>query len=642
MVDQPRSQAVDYRPDIDGLRAVAVVAVLLFHGRFFVPGGYVGVDVFFVISGYLITSIILRERTTGTFTLAGFWERRIRRIVPLAAFVMLTTIIAGWFVLLPSDFVLLAQSSIAQALFAGNIWFWQNTGYFDGISARMPLLHTWSLAVEEQFYFIFPLLFILLRAASIKRLRLLFAGIAAVSFAIGIWQTELTPSAAYFLLPSRAWELMAGAILATIPVSPKRIGTLHEVTAALGLVLLWLVLFLYDDETPFPGVAALVPCLATVMIIWANSSGPTLVRRLLSLSLVTYVGRISYSLYMWHWPILVFAEYWSINPLQWPLRVVCLALTFALAALTYRFVESPFRSRRLLPHRRAIFAFAAACPTIVILAGFSVAWLDGAPFRFPPQAIAFGENPGVTYRFQVDETQAQMGEFPILGSQDSDATLKVAVWGDSHAMAILPAIDELARNNNVRVMVATHFATPPLIDFVPGGNVSLGKMTPVWSNAVLQWVETYNIQDVLLVSRWKALGDASHYIDAVQRTVMRVQESGARVWIMSEVPNYFGLSRIHTALLVIKDEFSDGLRIDRVNYWRDREIEKPILVAAESLGARILDPAPFFIDENGQIVIAENDRMYLSDYSHLTTDGALLLLDLFKPIFQLSNSDAGN
>jgi peptidoglycan/LPS O-acetylase OafA/YrhL len=264
-----------YRPEIDGLRAIAVMAVVLFHAGLGVTGGFIGVDVFFVISGFLITSLIFKDLEAGKFSFTNFWERRARRIIPASVAMVFAVLIAGWFLLLPSDYAALGKSAAMHAAFAANFYFWRSTNYFSGPADELPLLHTWSLAVEEQFYLFVPLLlaglFRLPKLRSRRVLLLLFGIGFVISLALSIIAVPRMPAAAFYLLPTRAWELLAGSIIAILPtVSLSR--PLRELLCWTGFALILIPCFLYTKQTPFPGLAALPPCLGTALFIWVSGS----------------------------------------------------------------------------------------------------------------------------------------------------------------------------------------------------------------------------------------------------------------------------------------------------------------------------------------------------------------------------------
>ncbi|MEI7732725.1 MAG: acyltransferase [Verrucomicrobiota bacterium] len=393
----PLIQNFRYRPEVDGLRAIAVLAVVLFHSGLGLPGGYIGVDVFFVISGYLITSLIINDLQQGKFTLANFWERRARRIIPALVTVVLATLIAGWFLLLPKDYVALGKSAACQSVFGANIHFWLTPvgGYFTaGTADEMPLLHTWSLAVEEQFYMIVPLtLAAIFRFPGLRTRRMLLAifstGILA-SFLVSVYGVAHHRSAAFYLLPTRAWELLLGSALAIFPSSwIIRHRLTRESASYLGLAGILFACFFYTDTTPFPGLAALPPCLGTALIVWSNNrlagdSPPTSLGRFLATRAVVFVGLISYSLYLWHWPIFAFSKYYLAGePCAFGYRIAMVALGLILAILSWRFIETPFRQKSVCGNRKSIFRFAVTALAISFAFGTAIFSLKGLPSRLP-------------------------------------------------------------------------------------------------------------------------------------------------------------------------------------------------------------------------------------------------------------------
>lgn len=366
---------LEYRREIDGLRAVAVIPVILFHAGFeSFSGGFVGVDVFFVISGYLITTIILSEKQKGTFSLLNFYERRARRILPALFFLMLVTIPFAWFVLQPQDLQDFSQSLIAVSLFGSNILFWKEADYFATASELKPLLHTWSLAVEEQYYVLFP---IFLTIVWKYRKRWVFSSIVLLglfSLIIAQWGAFYKPVAAFFLLPTRAWELMVGGASAflllygasnnTIVAKYKAIS---EFLGVLGLLLIFYSIFIFDKSTPFPSLYALVPTLGVALIIiFANNE--TIVGKVLGGKFLVNVGLISYSAYLWHHPIFVFPRHYSNYYVSiWLISLLIIA-TYFFAYLSWRYVEKPFRNKEKIS-RSKIFQFSLIGSVFFILTG---------------------------------------------------------------------------------------------------------------------------------------------------------------------------------------------------------------------------------------------------------------------------------
>ena len=365
----------DYREDIDWLRAIAVLAVVAFH--FETPavfGGFVGVDIFFVISGYLITGIIASEVKSGSFSFAQFYERRVRRLLPALYAMVALTAIPSFHYLLTSERQEFFRSVAAVATFTSNFFFWFQTGYFDHAAVEKPLLHTWSLAVEEQFYLALPiLLWALLRSFRGSRLALpvLLSALALASFALCIWLMKTDRSAtAFFMSPPRAWEFMIGGLVATPGFPVLRHALAQQIARGIALVLLAIPIFSLRQGPGFPGFNALAPCIGAAMFIWSGIGVPTPARRWFSpLSVARFFGQISYSLYLWHWPLFTFARFSKSGlVLDTTDKVALFALTVVISYLSWRFVEQPFRERTLAPTRRAAFRVAGLA-TIVLLAG---------------------------------------------------------------------------------------------------------------------------------------------------------------------------------------------------------------------------------------------------------------------------------
>jgi len=302
---------ISYRPEIDGIRAIAIISVVLFHGWGSIfPGGYVGVDIFFVISGYLITSIIFREMKEGSFTYLRFYARRARRILPALLAVIVATTAAAFLLFLPDDLIEYGRIVIYTLLFGSNFRLAAEPGYFHHSMQENPLLHMWSLSVEEQFYLLWPtLLALMLSLLPERRHKQTVLGLSILSLLAAEALVHIWPRSAFFHLPTRGWELLAGALLAMnfIPRTVSKASA--ESLSAIGLVLMIAPIFLYDKETPFPGLAALAPVLGCALAIYSTENERTRVATLLSWKPIVFVGLISYSLYLWHWPIFAFGCY---------------------------------------------------------------------------------------------------------------------------------------------------------------------------------------------------------------------------------------------------------------------------------------------------------------------------------------------
>ena len=375
------------RTDIQGLRAIAVLAVIFFHAfPSVLPGGYVGVDIFFVISGYVITRSIDRAKAAGQFTIAGFYRQRVRRIFPALYAVMFATLAASCFLLSPTDLKETAKTAAATALFGSNILFANLAHYFDGHSELKPLLHTWSLSVEEQFYIFFPLLFIFTARYSDRIKYTLYGAIclASLAWATRTAVTDSTP--AFYLMPYRAWELLMGCILAMSQQRLRGTPKARKPMAIAGSLLIVLPMFAYDGTTVFPGATALLPCLGAVMIIYSCALDDNPIARFLSKKPLQIAGNLSYSLYLWHWPVLSLMRHYYGLELTASQSIAMLAATSALSYLSFKTIESPWLTdgRKSLPYLRI------GTGSIVAALGLTglLFMLKGVPQRFDASALS--------------------------------------------------------------------------------------------------------------------------------------------------------------------------------------------------------------------------------------------------------------
>jgi peptidoglycan/LPS O-acetylase OafA/YrhL len=419
-----------YRPEIDGLRAVAVLLVMLFHAGFSsFKGGYIGVDVFFVISGYLITSIIVREKSEGKFSIARFYERRIRRIFPALFFVIFCMVPFAWFYLLPSEMKSFSNCLISVVFFISNMYFLETSDYFARTSEELPLLHTWSLGVEEQYYVFFPLLLMLVWRFGLKKIMIGFAIFILLSLPVNEILGRSDQEANFFLMPTRAWELIVGALVALAFYAKNNIALPAKFSALPGLIGLALIIapaFTYHEEIVFPGLAALPPVLGTALILAFARAG-TPAARLLSLRPLVGLGLVSYSTYLWHQPVFVFTRFSSLESLADGFYLGLIIISFMLAALTWRYVEQPFRRPGNFS-RLAIFTMAAGVSFLVVaIAGVTLLY-KGVPARFPAYSLSLVEQGDYD---EAREYIKRVHEKIEKNTFADDAGKKILIIGDS-------------------------------------------------------------------------------------------------------------------------------------------------------------------------------------------------------------------
>ncbi|HEX7873799.1 MAG TPA: acyltransferase family protein [Sphingobium sp.] len=497
-MSQPGVKPIAYRADVDGLRAVAVVAVILFHAELApFSGGFVGVDIFFVISGYLITRVITGDLERGAFSFRHFYTSRIRRLFPALFAMIAATMAVGLFLLLPRDLASLGRNTAGTTLFLSNVFFWEQAGYFDGDAHYKPLLHTWSLAVEEQFYIVYPLLLVLLRRRLPGHARRVILSLATASFAASVVMMQVDPSAAFYLTPFRMWELLLGALLALRAV-PVPQGRWAEVASMSGAVLVGCAITLFSDQTPFPGVAALAPCVGAALIVQAGAGERRpLVNRMLACRPVVFIGLISYSVYLWHWPIFVYVRYYAIEELTTAQSLLVLSICLAVGALSWHFIEQPFRGGARVRLHMPVFRWASIAMAGSIFAGGAIYAAKGLPDRFPKQtqrlsSYALSMNPESDICARVD-LQLEAHSPCTIGRADQ---ARLFLWGDSHAGALFGAMEELAKEGQGSVYGATP-RCPPLLGVGTDADCIAANQRRL--DYVLAHPE---IHTVILVARW--------------------------------------------------------------------------------------------------------------------------------------------
>ncbi len=499
-----------YRPEIDGLRTVAVVPVVLFHAGFqLFSGGFVGVDIFFVISGYLITSIIVSDLEQEKFSLLNFYERRARRILPALFFVLLACLPFAWLWLLPPDMKDFAQSLVAVSTFSSNILFWRETGYFATTSELKPLLHTWSLAVEEQYYIFFPLFMMITWRLGRRWVLGLIAVAFVVSLGLGHWGALNKPNAAFFLLPTRAWELLVGVFAAFYLHDYLKFHhgldrRIHQALSLLGFLMVTYSIFVFDERTAFPGLPALVPTVGAGLIIMFASQG-TWVNRLLSIKGFVGIGLISYSAYLWHNPLMVFARHRSLTePSLWLMGGLCI-VTLVMAYISWRYVELPFRNKQTTS-RKFVFSGGATIAVAVIVVGIAGHFTKGFPARIPNKILKYitakeDRNPfrSVCHFGPDGSKDYHIPHLPINECifGPNKGNIQVALIGDSHADALaFPILKDLASHG----ITATQITVSGCHPFV-GFNRSFGNCNDA-NVQIENYIRKKSISTVIIATRW--------------------------------------------------------------------------------------------------------------------------------------------
>jgi peptidoglycan/LPS O-acetylase OafA/YrhL len=616
-----------YRPDIDGLRAVAVLSVLLYHLRLPPSGGFVGVDIFFTISGFLIGSILLRETADRRFTFAGFYERRIRRICPALFVMMFVSSLVAYRYLLPPEFEDFAHSLLSAAFSFSNIYFWQSSGYFDAPAQGKPMLHTWSLAVEEQFYICLPIFLVLVRRFAPRRLDLSIYAVALISFAISIYGAFHYPTASFYLLHARAWELLLGTILA-LESCPRPTNQLTRNCAGIaGAALILFAMILYTDKTPFPGIAALPPCLGAALIIASGRNSSNLVGRLLSLKPVVFLGLISYSLYLWHWPVIVFASF-GLTPLHALTRhqsqVELFGISMVLATLSWRFVEQPFRSGILRVNQRTLLTGAAAVLVLTTLASGIVIASAGAPWRFNAEAREIASylngdphdsrdqyRRGTCFIFSGNETFSDFSMSTCLAQKPGEKSF--LVLGDSHAAAMWWGFDQALPS--VNVMQATSTGCKTVLHQRPR---QLAACTELMQFIFDKYLPTHKVDAVLIEAHWDdgdlaSLGETVEYLN---RQNVPLFLFGPIVQYDSPLPRLLAMSISHKDPDLPRRHRQNGLDL------LDREMDA---LARNVWHVPYISLISVLCSQNQCTQFVAPDVPLLSDYGHLTKMGSVFM-----------------
>ena len=649
-----------YRPDIDGIRALAILSVVCYHGGLpWVTGGFTGVDIFFVISGYLIGGHIFAELRSGNFSFLRFYQRRAKRILPAFYAVIAFSILAALFLLSPAEVITFGHSSFAATLSASNFYFWRMGSYFDPASEFSPMLMTWSLGVEEQFYAVIPLLMVLL--ARIRRTWLLPAAlvICVLSFLLAVFEIHHYPGMAFYLLPARAWELGAGVVLAVLELSRKRVSlpaALTQLASLAGLALMLAPVFLVSAHTTFPGVAALPTVLGTVLVIalpasWIN-------RHLLSLPPLVFVGRISYSLYLWHWPLLTFLRIaCGERPPQWASYLAIVA-AFAAAVLSYYFIEQPLR-RSTRPPAPLLMRYALV--SCGVLAACAALWVShGLPQRYP-QLDQMERD--LAKEIKIAPCLIDSDNFPpsprCYNSAESRPT--VAVWGDSHSAALSPGLRTLALSQGYGFAQLGHVGCPPLTgaaNYRPGFpqapqqciNFNRRVLKVLQNNPQIkivvlvgQWTDSFRQadEDIWMVTdpaheSEKPSPDAAEAIfrQSLAASIQALRQAGKQVIVVQHIPifDFSPLLRIRTAQIPARHALATWMNapsasdtgsspIGRAEAFA--ESYRQITASVDQFhDVQLIDLRPELCPGESQCDYREGEHVLYSDAHHLTVYGA--------------------
>jgi peptidoglycan/LPS O-acetylase OafA/YrhL len=621
-----------YRPEIDGLRAVAIVPVILFHaGIDFFEGGFVGVDVFFVISGYLITSIILAELKEKRFSFSKFYERRARRIFPALFFVMAISVPFAVFLFEPVELMGFWKSFVSATLFASNFFFWTDTGYFGGVAELKPLLHTWSLAVEEQYYLLFPLFMVFAWHLRLQAIVVFLAVIFCISLAAAQWGAIYKPTAAFYLLPTRGWEILAGAFSA-IWLSSHAIRS-SNVLGGVGLSLIVISILTFDGSFGFPGLYATVPVLGTVLIILA-ATPVTLVGRLLSSTTIVWMGNISFSLYLWHQPILAFLRHEFGYSLRVIIVIFAVVLTFVLSWITWKYVERPFRDRSFLNGWSIGLLSVLLIGLFVTIGGIGIF------------------NHGATYWISSNQRDMLASAIPSPKRGDchtggaqylkpQDACVyngKPATWaifGDSHAVELAYGFGEVLKPSQIGVAHFSYSGCKPAWH-----NDNEPKSCKNWTEEVVEYIAKHQtIQNVVISYRlnealfgshlgvWPKIPNSTDEVTRGKRwtallgTINRFERSGKNVILVLQAPE----TPMDVQNLIVGTPVEgDAVKGVSADWWERRSDFVRSSLSQLPDDVTVFDPASVFCADESCYAVKSGTALYF-DNNHMSVEGAQLI-----------------
>jgi len=657
-----------YRSDIDGLRSLAILSVLLYHsGVSFFSGGFTGVDIFFVISGYLIGGHIFSELRSGRFSFMSFYQRRAKRILPAFYVVLAFTILVSLFLLSPYETNEFGRSAFWSTLSASNILFWKTTGYFDLHSELNPLLMTWSLGVEEQFYAIIPLLLVLLSRVRRSWMLPVILVSCVISFIFSVRELGVHPVMVFYMLPARAWELGIGVGFA-VAEREKRFAfpaAVSQIVSFAGLALVVAPMLLLTLAVPFPGAAALPSVLGTAMLLATPESW--IGKHLLSLPPLVFIGRISYSLYLWHWPLLAFGRVVYGGALPGVTTAIAIAMAFAAATLSYYVVEQPFRKSKQAP---APLLLRYAAVSVVVLAACAVLWFShGIPQRNPELATL--EASGLSL---IDDPclDAYGNGKPNLSPRCYESTGNeptVALWGDSHSAALAPGIRAAATTNGYGFDQVGKASCPPLT-----GATRFLSEHPMLATECLQFNRNVlallssdtRVRVVVLAGFWAApfhqtlqdgwlVADLKHereipsldtssklFEQSLTASIRSLQAAGKEVIVLDDVPIFAvdPLWRVRTTRIAARRNLASWLSLRESS---DPGYASPVDAAgsaqtaallqqtlANLSGVQLVDLKPILCSAPSQCAYRDNDKLLYADPQHLSADGAVYALRNFR------------
>jgi peptidoglycan/LPS O-acetylase OafA/YrhL len=623
-----------YRPDIDGLRAVAVSSVVIYHAsKTALPGGYLGVDVFFVISGFLITSILRREIDRKKFSLSNFYRRRARRILPAFTVLVVIVTLACLFMLPPDGLKEYGEYLTASATFVSNLWFREHSNYFGTRADNLVLLHTWSLSVEEQFYIFWPIgLWFLSRSRLVAYRKQIVLGAAALGLVGALAMAAYRPEAAFYYFPTRAWELLAGAYIALLDkgAAPK---ITRESLSVLGIVFLASAFVIAPDiRRLWAGADMILPCVGAALIIFSGGNGDTPADHVFSSRPFVWIGLISYSLYLWHWPVFVLSKIYLGHSLNFFEALAAIALATLLAFLSWRFVEQPFRKSHGENGHVNLIAIGAIAAVAAL--GFAIVKLDGLPQRASYKVIEADMSTKKRWRLTdqclIAASSAQMPSDEKCRFGAPSALPSVVLWGDSHANHYGPALERIGQARGFSVLQLTKQSCSPVAGkSAAGAGASLNKTDRACADfrawSLDRILSDARLRTVVIAGRWpRFAGDEmSASLDQIVETLTARGRNVVLVGTTPEFNNGGGMCIVHQYFLGRDGHACDIAAAPERAALRDIDAD---FQRVESKYPRVRSFLPnSVLCDDVKCQAARNGQIVLSDSHHLTIDGARMM-----------------
>ena len=650
-----------YRPDINGLRALAVISVVGFHAfpKIF-KGGFIGVDVFFVISGYLITNIILDSLDKNTFNIWKFYSRRIKRIFPALILTLVICYIIGWFTLFPSEYMQLGKHIAGGASFISNFILWQEAGYFDNSNETKPLLHLWSLGIEEQFYIIYPILLYCtskLKINSIKVICFLFI----ISFTLNIIKSNNIPVKAFYSPFTRSWELMIGGFIACIS---KRYRCTYckfitELQSMFGFLFICITMFVLTKNNIFPGWWALLPTLGTFLIILPTSQQTWVNRNLLSNNIMIWIGLISYPLYLWHWPLLSFAHIIESGKSTAAIRIICVSLSFVLAYLTFKYVETPIRFGRNVTN--TIYYLLCLGMIIIGFLGYITYKKKGLKFRPTIKQFVNNKEELVRTAAQDDQCKSYINNHNIVFDYcrynivSSGNHQTIALIGDSHAHAAFQGLSELFAQNGINLLLLANSSCPPFVGSVTGiNNQQKNKCAAKIDEIIKILIRKKEIKKVIITSmgpkyisgfgfgkkektrkfffssninKWFSSSKKEIFRNSLRNTYNILSKAGKKIFYILDIPE----TGINPAACISRPfKLANRKRCmvpTHIVKSRQKDYRDVIMSLYE---IKIIDPINAFCPNKNCYIFDQNESLLYSDSHHLSIAGSRFLAKTIK------------